>query len=527
MERHPSGFRVAVFGPSGAGKTTSAWRLAAATPNLFWMEVSRDLIEGREMSVQLSFEDRTKRGIEYYERAVRAEGADWAAKRTIKIIKDKEFVLVTGIRGIENLRAMKAVGFFCIFLSCSPEVCAQRLVQREHISLRDAQLHSDREESAFHASRIEPECDFTIDTTTLSEREIEAKLFNLCLTVSRKRYIQLEGDYCERCALPRVIGSMFTVSRTQCNLCLNYSKYHNAANDQHILAEILSDCRDSRAKALLGFSGGKDSTAALQFLIAAKCDFQTFTVDMGYYPLTMLRRAEISAQAFGIEHNKIDGRQYVTRELYDSFEMTASLFDSIRRGCVGCPDELRTIYSLSREHYSAKDTSALEHPRVCVLCRKAVIRSYYGLAKQHGAKYIFLGINEWATLAASQSGKHQYSGVRKLSPEGDDRSVYVVHLPFMAGASLSRTTAVLAELGWSLPFGESLVETNSNSCLLAKASEIDFARCAGFHPDATRLAREVVVGFLQRAEAIHALSQLAISPWSVRSTLQYANILGS
>jgi hypothetical protein len=191
-------------------------------------------------------------------------------------------------------------------------------------------------------------------------------------------------------------------------------------------------------------------------------------------------------------------------------------------------DELYRLYLESRRRYSAKDDAPTAFPRVCVLCRKAVIRSYYQYARNTGAKYVFLGINEWAALsrsATSLSSVGQFSGIRRIDPCRDGNEIVIIHLPFVMNASLARNADILASDGWSRPFGEHMVETNVNSCLLAKVTERAFYEGIGFHPDSTRLGREVTVGFLRRSEALDALSRLSRVPWSARDMLKYSGIL--
>jgi len=80
-------------------------------------------------------------------------------------------------------------------------------------------------------------------------------------------------------------------------------------------------------------------------------------------------------------------------------------------------------------------------------------------------------------------------------------------------------------MGWELPPGEKLIETNANSCLFARAAETKALHMLGFHPDATRLSREVTAGFITKKRAEKALSVTHQSRYSVRHILAKANIL--
>ena len=61
--------------------------------------------------------------------------------------------------------------------------------------------------------------------------------------------------------------------------------------------------------------------------------------------------------------------------------------------------------------------------------------------------------------------------------------------------------------------------------LLARAAEGKARRMLGFHPDSTRLAREVTVGFISKKQAQQALAKINHYKHSVRQILQKAKIL--
>ena len=80
-------------------------------------------------------------------------------------------------------------------------------------------------------------------------------------------------------------------------------------------------------------------------------------------------------------------------------------------------------------------------------------------------------------------------------------------------------------MGWKIPKGESLIESNSNSCLFARAAENKARRLLGFHPDTTRLAREVTVGFMSKEQARKALAKVHNSEDSVQDILKKAKVV--
>ena len=523
MNEGQPGFRIALFGAPGAGKTTAAQSLSRRNDNVFWIEASRDLIEAREYANLEPFDVRSKRGPEYFARAVASEGEDWAAQRALRAAGSFSHLIVTGIRGVHNLRTLKAAGFFCVFFECRQAVTIARLVQREGITPEQALAHLQREQEAFDHLGVHEESDFVIDTSEMSPFEVEGALFNLCMTASPKHDRLHIGTTCRRCANPRSNDSLFTRDADVCDICLNFAEHHAPDTDKGLLAELLADIGPSGTeKAILGFSGGKDSTNVCDFLLGAHARFETFTVDTGYYPLTMLARARHWAGKKGLQHLEIDARKFMDASTRESYRLTAEFYQDLRSMP---PERALLAYNNSRKLYSVKHTQPSAFPRVCVLCRKSVIKSYYDAATSRDAKYVILGLNEWANLSCSCEGSRQFSGFRRIAPDSGSKPVYIVHLPFVLNFSLTKVEANLAQLGWSLPFGEDVVESNSNSCLLAKAAEADFCRYVGFHPDSTRLSREVTVGFLRRGDAIQALSHISSVPWTVRDTLEYAGIL--
>ena len=139
---------------------------------------------------------------------------------------------------------------------------------------------------------------------------------------------------------------------------------------------------------------------------------------------------------------------------------------------------------------------------------------------------VALGINEWAGLSQDgESKKFVFSAIRKLQPYKNKPPVYVVHPPFLLQRKIADTRKILEELGWKIPRGEALIESNANSCLFARAAENKARRMLGFHPDTTRLAREVAVGFITKEQAKRALAKTHNFPLSVRAVLKKAKIL--
>jgi len=311
-----------------------------------------------------------------------------------------------------------------------------------------------------------------------------------------------------------------TVKIGRDGLCGVCAAYRRRFDPERLERErrFLSRLAKRGAKALVGFSGGKDSTATL--IDARRLGFKVsaFTFDIGYYPAGVFARAARIAGRLGVPHARIDIRPYIRAVDRRCYRMMTDLYDRPETPALAA--EFRKLYAEGRRHYTAKCRHALPFVRTCQLCRRVVIRAYYGEARRRGVGVVILGMNEWAGLARGSFG-----AIRKLKPHKDRPAVYVVHLPFLLQRRLRDTRRTLAAIGWKLPAGERLVESNANSCLLARAAEAKAKRLLGFHPDAARLSREITAGFMPREAARKALEKTHRSRRTVREVLERAGII--
>jgi hypothetical protein len=334
-----------------------------------------------------------------------------------------------------------------------------------------------------------------------------------------------ETQECGRCPLDESVPGVQIGRDGLCVLCRRFAHQY----DVGVLAAELTAIRGlvgtgSRGHdALVGVSGGKDSTAALVRVQELGFTPLAFTFDTGYYPPHIPVRAAETAFGLGVDHAVVDLRGHVRPSDRTSFELTAQLYDQLESPALAA--RFRDLYAEGRARFSIRNDAPMPYVRVCQVCRRLVVRGYRREALAHGVRVVFLGTNEWAAIGSVLTCRADVlSGVRLLQPEPGDEPVYVVHLPFLARAHLDDTRAILERVGWKPPLGEDLVESNSNSCLLSGAAEAKAARLLGFHPDITRLAREATVGFLTREQAVQALT-VHDHPRTVRDVLTDAGIL--
>jgi len=276
--------------------------------------------------------------------------------------------------------------------------------------------------------------------------------------------------------------------------------------------------------AMVGISGGKDSTATLYETKSMGFTPLAFSLDTRYYPKHIFPRAKQVAKTLDVDFEHIDARKYMRLVDHACFQKTADLYS--KHDSQELKEEFRKWYVEGRRHYSIKCEHKIPFVRTCQLCRRLIIRAYYGEAQKHGVSVVILGINEWAGLSQnSESKKFVFSAIRKLQPFKNKPPVYIVHLPFLLQRKIKDTEKVLRKLGWKIPQGERLIESNANSCLFARAAESKAKKMLGFHPDSSRLAREVTVGFITKKQAHLALEKVHRYNQSVKQVLEKAKVI--
>lgn len=316
----------------------------------------------------------------------------------------------------------------------------------------------------------------------------------------------------------------------QCSICVNSNRNPTIPILESGACRICDwyNCNYSRSNliieqsflngksAIVEMTGGKDSSAVAWFAKTMNLKLSAFTFDTGYYPKHTFTRACEQAGRLGLHHEIIDIRKYIQPDIRECYHLTASLFDDPPRRT----DALE-IYSLNRHHYAANDTTIMPYIRPCQLCRKIVVPAYYREALKRNVQLVILGMNEWTHL----NGYGSVSGIRKLQPDETRPPIWVVHLPFLMGWNLIHNQNISRANEWTPPEDEAYVETNGNSCLFARASEVAATKMLGFHPDTTRLAREVTAGFLTKTIASAALATVHEHDKTVRQVLMDADII--
>lgn len=331
---------------------------------------------------------------------------------------------------------------------------------------------------------------------------------------------------CIKCINTSANPSLTFSAANICSVCEAYEKYFDKStlDSEFITFKNLAAQNTGKYNVLVGISGGKDSTATLYSIREMGLQPLAFTFDIGYYPKHIFSRSTYVADMLNIDHEIIDIRKYIREIDYECYKQTADLYSEEESESL--KEKFKEFYRKGREHYSAKCSHQMPFVRSCQLCRRTVIRSYYAEAIRHNVQIVVLGINEWVGLSKTVGCKQQaLTAIRKLQPSPNHKPVYIVHLPFLLQRKLEDTKIILNKIKWEEPVNENLVESNANSCLFGLAAEAKATRLLGFHPDSTRLAREVTAGFLSKEEARKALSCTHEYEYSVKEVLQRAHII--
>ncbi len=303
-----------------------------------------------------------------------------------------------------------------------------------------------------------------------------------------------------------------------CSVCENYRKNFKKSDLKKELAFLKTFISGKKYDAMVGISGGKDSTATLYAVKKLGFTPLAFTFKTGYTMPEMFKRAKSVADKLGVDYEVIDIRESIGKNDKKSLEKMADVYDEEESGRL--KQKFKRLYEEGRKYYSVKYDKAFPFVRPCQICRKLTIKSFYAEAQKRGIQLVINGINEWAGLS-----NNSYSAIRKLQPIKSKPPIFMVHMPFLLQRKLADTTKILKKIGWKKPASGKYVDTGSGSCFLSLACEAKAFRMLDFHLDSTRLSREVTVGFIDKKTAQKAIKNPRQMRKSVREVLQEAKII--
>lgn len=322
---------------------------------------------------------------------------------------------------------------------------------------------------------------------------------------------------CKHCINTTVNPAITIDSNGLCNVCNHYFKNFDKSNLEKELFFLKSFISNKKYDAMVGISGGKDSTATLYEIKKLGFSPLAFTFDIGYTVPTIFKKGQAVAKRIGVDYEIINIKKYISKTTRKSFEKMADVYEKAKNTN---NEKFRDLYQTGRKLYSTKESLSFSFIRPCQICRKVVIPAYYYEALRHNVNLVIIGINEWAGLS-----NNSYSGIRKLQPLKNKPPVYIVHLPFLLQWKIKETKSILRKINWKPPQNTNFVDTGSGSCLLSRACEEISFKKLGFHLDSSRLAREVTVGFISKKIAKKAIENPRKTKKTVKQVLIESGII--
>lgn len=306
-----------------------------------------------------------------------------------------------------------------------------------------------------------------------------------------------------------------------CNICEHYNKYFKRSDIETEKEFIKTFITNKKYDCMVGLSGGKDSSAMLYTVKELGFTPLAFSFKVGYNEMTKSVKEKINniTKCLGIDYQVININNYISDIDKQCFKQMSELYDE--ELTEKSKEKFREIYNEGRKYYSTKQQIVFPFVRPCQICRKIAIKAYYEEAVKRNIKVVFIGINEWAS-----NKNNKYSAIRKLKPFENKPEVYIVHLPFLVGRKYEELPEILERIGWKREEGDHEVDTGGSACLLARACEKKANEIMGFHLDSARLAREITVGFIDKAKAKEAIKNgNRESEYTVKEVLKRGNII--
>ena len=268
---------------------------------------------------------------------------------------------------------------------------------------------------------------------------------------------------CKECLFDTRIPNIYIGSDGLCNMCMTYKKNFKPEILNSELEIFLNTPREegSNLDAVVAFSGGKDSAAAL-YLARKKFGLNVVAVLVanGFIPEPVINKGRSFCESLGVELVvlNIDLAPYVKEMMDQDF----------------------------KNGYPCYKCGTMFHKEIQEYC------------VQNRINRVILGRNWWRWL------EPEVRSVRWVTDEESGMRLQFFSLPFALQVTEQSVLKMLDEIGWS----PVKIHGNSTNCLIPGLVEYQIYKRLGYHPELNLLSREVIAGFLDKEEAKKQLADI-------------------
>lgn len=294
--------------------------------------------------------------------------------------------------------------------------------------------------------------------------------------VNTKKLAFLKPVQCKNCVFSTRQPNIYITADGICNMCWYYQKNFKPENLARELAEFLAKPRlpESQYDALIGYSGGKDSTLAL---VVAVQEFgmkvMAGLVDPGFIPEPVKEQAQRVCDRLGVP---------LRIEHYDLAPKLKEMLDANFANGYPC------YYCTGRFHEI-----------LLQLCAKEKINR------------AIMGRNFWHNIDPV------VSGVKTMQVPGADWEIELIALPYVMQIKEHEMRPYLDRVGWH-PIR---VHGNSTNCLVPGLVEKVVADRIGYHPELNLLSREIITGFTTKEKVMAELAVIKDQEKQLRGILDH------
>jgi tRNA(Ile)-lysidine synthase TilS/MesJ len=315
-----------------------------------------------------------------------------------------------------------------------------------------------------------------------------------------------EIQRCQNCLLPATFPGVKFNEKGICNHCQNFKGVENLDKKKQEYRKRFEDLvAEHKGKnsydALMGYSGGKDSTYTL-YLLKKEYGLNPLAVtfDNGFLPPQTIQNIHIVTDALGIDHILFKPR----------FDMMQKIFGE----------------SAKRNIYSAQTLTRAS--TICNSCMNIVKFGSLRMAIEKGIPFITFGWSPGQIPITSSIMKNNPKIIRMMQKavfdplhelvgdeikpyfleeehfKGEDRFPYNISPLAFLEYDEEKIYAKVFAMGWKVPQD---IDANTTNCLLNSFANIVHKDCYGYHPYVFEMAKLVREGHLTRDKALKKITE--------------------